>query len=57
MAKVMGSCQVPRQRVQELGVRMDEILAKTSLKGPYGGFNGGRGFLWQKLLYTWRLWF
>ncbi len=34
MAHVMGSCQVPRARTQELGSRTAASLAKTSLKGP-----------------------
>ncbi|MGP1918217.1 MAG: hypothetical protein ACTS4U_00745 [Candidatus Hodgkinia cicadicola] len=36
MAQLMGSCQVPRAKTQELGVRTAAILAKTSLKGPHG---------------------
>ncbi|MGP1918343.1 MAG: hypothetical protein ACTS4U_01470 [Candidatus Hodgkinia cicadicola] len=34
--------QVPRERAQELGVRIDESFAKTSLKGPYGVFERRR---------------
>ncbi|MGP1918207.1 MAG: hypothetical protein ACTS4U_00680 [Candidatus Hodgkinia cicadicola] len=34
--QVTESCQVPRAKTQELGVRTAAILAKTSLKGPHG---------------------
>ncbi|MGP1918235.1 MAG: hypothetical protein ACTS4U_00865 [Candidatus Hodgkinia cicadicola] len=37
-ALVMTFWPVPRDRTQELGFRTDEILAKTSLKGPHGTF-------------------